>query len=279
MLSVIVFSSDGYSDCWDPFFSNFEKQFPKLENIEIILSTNTKNYSYKNLNIKVLTHGKDVPWSKRLRLSIEIAKNDIILPLAEDFLLLSKVNKNDFDKVLDLIVKEKAIDHIRILNAPVYKTEESNYEFLEKIASNTKKRFTYSPGFWKKNVLNKYIADHENPWVAEKMADLRSKIFDDGFYCVSKDYVNKNGQLYDTFFSGVIYKGKCAYYAVKFLQEEGFTDILKRGIIARDDMEEMRREAKKKLMLDIYPIIRSFFNISTLYLKEKIKGVKSQGRS
>jgi len=278
MLTFIVLSSDGYSDCWDPFFTLFEKRFPKIENMEIILSTNTKKYSYKELNIKVLTHGEDVPWSKRLRLSLEKSKNNIVLPLSEDFFLKSKVNEDVFTKVLELISKEKEIDHIRLLNAPVYKTKKSRYEFLEEIEVATRKRFTFSPGLWKKEVLKNYINDHENPWIVEKMGDYRSKILKDGFYCISKDYVNKNGQLYDTFFSGVIYKGKCQSFVVPFLEREGFTDILKRGIMTKEEVKSIKRNAKKNLLLDILPIFRSFINISMLYLRQKIKGIKHQGK-
>jgi len=271
MLSFIVLSSDGYSDCWDPFFISFEKRFPKIENIEIILSTNTKDYSYKNLNIKVLAHGKDMPWSKRLRLSLEKAKNDIVLPLSEDFLLRSEVNKDVFTKVLDLIIYEKGIDHIRLLRAPVYKTEKCDFEFLDKISAKTKKRFLFSPGLWKKDVLKKYINDHESPWIVEKMGDFRSKIYKDGFYCISNKYVKKNGQLYDTFFSGVIYKGKCQSFVVPFLEEEGFTEILKRGVMTKDERSALKREAKKNLIADFFSILKSFFNLIILYLGKKIK--------
>ncbi len=111
------------------------------------------------------------------------------------------------------------------------------------------------------------------------MSDFRSKIFIDGFYCVSKDYVKKNGQLYDTYFSGVIYKGNCQSFVVPFLEEEGFTDILKRGIMTKNEVKVLKQNAKKDLISDFSPIFRSFFNISMLYLKEKIKGIKSQGRS
>ncbi|MCK4562772.1 MAG: hypothetical protein KAT78_07685, partial [Flavobacteriaceae bacterium] len=78
--------------------------------MEIILSTNIKKYSYKNLDIKVLAHGKDMPWSRRLRLSLEKAKNDIVLPLSEEFFLISKVNEADFSKFLELITTKKEID-------------------------------------------------------------------------------------------------------------------------------------------------------------------------
>jgi len=270
MLSFIVLSSDGYSDCWDPFFISFEKRFPKIENIEIILSTNTKDYSYKNLNIKVLTHGKDAPWSKRLKLSLEAAKYKVVLPLSEDLLLRSKIKEKVFRKILNLISNNKEIDHIRLLNKGVYDTEKSNFEYLDKISKKTKRRFTYAPGLWKKDVLIKYIVDFENPWQAEKMSDFRSRIFKDYFYTISMEYVEQYGQLYDTFSSGVIYKGKCAFYVVPFLEEEGYTRILERGIMSKEDMKLVRKKAKWDLVYYLPSVMKSFLNI--LFLKlTKIK--------
>ena len=51
MLSLVILSSDGYSDCWDPLFYTLKKYFPGIEKYEIILSTNTKSYSFPGLNI------------------------------------------------------------------------------------------------------------------------------------------------------------------------------------------------------------------------------------
>lgn len=271
MLSFIVLSSDGYSDCWNPFFELFEKYFPKIQNMEIILSTNTKNYTHETLNIKTLSHGNNLPWSKRYKLCLEQAKNEIVLPLSEDFFLKSKINEEDFMTVFNLIRSEKEIDHIRLLNRGVFKTEKCEYPLLKKIATSTKKRFIFSPGLWKKQVLDKYLVDFENPWIAEKMGDYRAKIYKDGFYCISEEYVKEKGQLYDTFFSGVIYKGKCAHYVVSFLEKEGYTEILKRGIMSKSDMKEVKRKAKKKLVLDFFPIMRSLFHTINLYLKQRFK--------
>ena len=270
MLSFIVLSSDGYSDCWDPFFELLEKHFPKIPNMELILSTNTKTYTHKTLKIKTLNHGNDLPWSKRYKLSLAQAENEIVLPLSEDFFLKSKMDEKDFMTVFNLILNEKEIDHIRLLNRGVFETEKSNYDLLKKITPTTKKRFIFSPGLWKKKVLEKYLVDYENPWIAEKMGDFRSKIYKDGFYCISEDYVKEKGQLYDTFFSGVIYKGKCAHYVVSFLEKEGYTDILKRGIMSKSDMAEVKKKAKRRLILDFFPIMKSLTGVVFLYLKKKL---------
>lgn len=271
MLSFIVLSSDGYSDCWDPFFELFEKHFPNIPNMELILSTNTKNYTHKTLKIKILAYGNDLPWSKRYKLCLDQAENEIVLPLSEDFFLKSKIDEKDFMTALNHILNEKEIDHIRLLNRDIFETEKSSYSLLDKISLSTKKRFIFSPGLWKKQVLKKYLVDYESPWLAEKMGNLRAKIYKDNFYCISEDYVKEKGQLYDTFFSGVIYKGKCGHYVVSFLEKEGYTDILKRGIMSKSDMKDVKQKAKKKLVLDFFPIMRSLYHIITLYLKQRIK--------
>jgi len=271
MLTLILMSSDGYSDCWDPFFELFHKRFPKIKNMELLLSTNSKSYSYKDLDIKVLQHGKDISWSERLLLSLEKAKFNIILPISEDLLLRTKINEKVFLKVLDLISGVSEIDHIRLLNKGVYDTFDSEFEYLDQISYKTKRRFTYAPGLWKKEVLKKYIVDYENPWQAEKMADFRSKIFKDGFYTISMKYVEKYGQLYDTFSSGVIYKGKCAYYVEPFLNKEGFTKILERGIMSKEDMKRVRKRAKWDLLRYLPSVMKSFSNIVYLKMKNRNK--------
>ncbi len=270
MLSFIVLSSDGYSDCWDPFFDLFEKNFPNISDVEIILSSNTKRYNHKTLNIKSVTHSSKDSWSKRCKASLEKAKNDVVLPLSEDFFLLSKIDKTAFIELLNLMLGNDEIHHIRLLNVG-NKVKSSNFDRIDEITYDSNKRFIFSPGLWKKEVLLSYIADHENPWMAEKMGNIRSKIYKHNFYCVSKEYVDKNGQLYDTYFSGVIYKGKCPHYVVKFLKENGYTKILERGIISKAEMTEFKSNAKKNLILDFVPLSVSFLNIFKIFVKQKIK--------
>jgi len=271
MLSFIILSSDGYDDCWDPFFEQFEKNFPKEIDLEIILSTNEKNYSNNSLDIKVIKHGNNLAWSKRYLLCLEAAKYEVVLPLSEDFFLKSKMNYNAFKKVVQLISSREDIDHIRLLRKEVYKTTSSNIAMLDNITNDTKKRFIFSPGLWKKSVLKKYLLPHENPWIAEKMGDLRSKIYKHGFFCISKEYVEQNGQLYDTFFSGVVYKGKCAHYVVDFLTKEGYHKILERGIMSKEDMKAAKLKAKRNLIFSIIPIIHSYISVGRLYINEKIR--------
>ena len=75
--AIVVLSSDGYSDCWDPLFGSLLKYFPEIKNHEIILSTNSKEYNFHGLEVKCICHG-NAPWSKRLKNSLLEAKHDIV---------------------------------------------------------------------------------------------------------------------------------------------------------------------------------------------------------
>ena len=43
LFTVLVNSSDGFEDCWDPFFKLFDKYWPNC-NAPIILNTEKKTY-------------------------------------------------------------------------------------------------------------------------------------------------------------------------------------------------------------------------------------------
>lgn len=263
MLSIIVLSSDGYSDCWDPFFYLLHRNFPEALNFEIILSCNIKCYNYDGMNIKVLNHGLETPWSKRLKLSLDAAANDIVFVLVEDFFILSRMDISVFNNLLMMISTQKEIDHIRLLyKLGKVKTTESRYKFLDRIESRSKHRFLYLPGLWKKEVLRKYVTDFETPYMAEQMGDLRSMILDDGFFAISKSYLKKNGKLYDCPTSGAIIKGKWGKWLPERLEENDLDINLKlRGFKDKESNKKAKKEIYLYLLKNLGTTTRSFMSI------------------
>ena len=209
MLSIIILSSDGYSDCWEPLFTLLKKNFPSIDDCEILLSTNEKEYVHPELKIRSLKNGIETPWSRRLQMSLEQSSHDIVMIMVEDFFLLSKMSPEHFKIYLDLIKTDKKIDHIRLLyNQNKVAPISTDNPFIDRIPSFTNHRFLFLPGLWKKEVINKYVVDFESPHIAEKMGNYRSWILRDNFYCVSNDFISKNGKLFDCATSGAIIKGK-----------------------------------------------------------------------
>lgn len=269
MFSIIIYSSDAYSDCWNPFFKLFKKYFPLNENHEIILLTNVKKYQYPGLNIISLANGMDVAWSKRLRLGVEKAKNTIIFLIGDDFFLLSKVNQKLFNQQLELIVKNNKVDHIRLLHKlDKFKFSPSSFPSLSQINKYTKYRFLYAPSLWKKTVLLKYIVDFESPFMAEKMGTYRSWVLNHGFYCLSEDFIKKNGCIYNCGTSGVIAKGKWEKWAIPKLKEENLDiDFLIRGIKKDYGSKTNRNRARLTQLLKPISTFKSYSSVFLLVLK------------
>ena len=269
MISFIVLSYDGYSDCWDPFFTLLKKYFPESKEFEIILSTTTKSYEFEELNIKTLAHGRDATWGKRLKLSLEQAKYDIVLPLSEDYFLKSKVDFRWFSYFVDLISENKEIDHIRLLRYRVlWKAKKSKFNYLEKIEQYTKHRFLLIPGIWKKQALLAYLTDYEDAFMTEKISGIRSWIRKDGFYSVTEEFVQKFNQVYNTFNSGFVFKGKWVPWGTEFLKNENISiDFSRRGILTTEEMKKTRLKSKLAMIKNPKSSIKSIFSVFYLLLK------------
>lgn len=271
MVSVIVLSSDGYDDCWNPFFDLFAKNFPQAKNYEIILSTNSKDYHHEELKINVIRHGM-IPWSKRFKDSVKQAKHETIFMLVEDDFLKSPMDPNKFDEFVQLIQSDTGIDHIRLLST-FERTKMTSHRIgiLEEIAPKTKLRLTYLPGLWKKDVLLKYLVDYESPFMAEKIADWKSWLYKDGFYAVSREYVDLNGQFYDGMASGGIFRGKWADWVVPFFKKNNIEiDYDIRGFATDEFRSTTRLKSRIDLLKNPITTIRSFLSLSMVYLKVKI---------
>ena len=275
MVSVIVLSSDGYDDCWNPFFDLFAKNFPQAKNYEIILSTNSKDYHHEELEINVLKHGM-IPWSKRFKDSVKQARHDTIFMLVEDDFLMSPMDATMFEEFLRLIQNDPRIDHIRLLSTfERTKMTSNKIGLLEEIAPKTKLRLTYLPGLWKKDILLKYLVEYESPFMAEKIADWKSWLYKDGFYAVSREYVETNGQFHDGMASGGIFRGKWADWVVPFFKKNNIEmDYDLRGFATDEFRSTTRMKSRIDLLKSPVTTLRSFLSLTVVYLKVKILKLK-----
>jgi len=269
MLTIIVLSSDGYSDCWVPFFNLLKKNFPEIEKHRLILSTNTKSFNYSGLNIETIAHGKDVAWSERLKLSLEKATTDTVLILVEDLFLRSKIDHAMFNEFLLLMNDSNKIDHIRLLSTrDRTRTKKSELKNLDEIEQKTKLRFVYLPGLWKKKTLLKYLVDYESIFVSERLGDIRSWIYNHKFYTVTSERTDNEQQFYDCRPSGALLKGKWQKWIIPFLKENEIDiDFSKRGFVTDEFIKATRKKSKLDMLRNPILTFKSFFSILTLFIK------------
>jgi uncharacterized protein YdaU (DUF1376 family) len=115
LVTVLVNTSDGYEDCWEPFFTLFEKNWPNCK-YELLLNTELKIYKFKDLNIECIQTQKEIKkrltWSEGLKVALENVKTPFVLYFQEDL----KINytKEQIYRLVFAFSKEEqeAIDFI-----------------------------------------------------------------------------------------------------------------------------------------------------------------------
>lgn len=264
--SVLLYSSDAYRDCWDPFFDLWSKYFNSKLKYEVLLLNNSLDFKHAKVDVTPVNCGLEAPWSKRLRIGIEKAQSDIIFLIGDDFFPLSKVDTGLLESHYSLMMTNDGIDHIRFLYNPgKFKTKSSDFTNLEEILRFTKYRFLFAPSFWKKKSLLKYIVDFESPFMAEKMGTYKSWILNHGMYCVSKEYIERNGRPFDCGSSGVIVKGKWADWSVPLLEKERLgIDFSVRGIRKEEEKKAAMNMARANQLKDLQSTLRSYLSVLKL---------------
>lgn len=272
MFSFIVLSSDGYSDCWEPFFTLLLKNFPEVKKQEVILSTNFKDYSFNGLNIVTIKHG-NVSWSKRFKDTLLKAENEIVFVVLEDFFLKSKIDFNRFSFYLNLMSKDSnGIDHIRMLNILKTNVVPSEFYGLEKIITNTSHRYVLMPGLWRKSSLMEYISEHESPYMNEVMGNLKSNILNHGFYTISRQLIEEEGNFYNSATAGAIYKGKWAKWVPNFFTIENIAmDFTLRGFRTKEYRKMARFKTRMGVLIEPRSLLLSLKSLTTLILKNGYK--------
>jgi len=108
MLDVVIMSSDGYSDCWHPFYMLKDRYWSNCP-YKTYMVTETKNCEYFD------TIKKQGAWTKRLREALQELDSEYVLLMLEDYFIHSKV---DIKRI------EQCLNDIKLTNAIVY-----NFEF------------------------------------------------------------------------------------------------------------------------------------------------------
>lgn len=195
-VTIIVQSTDSFSDCWLPFFTLLNNYWPKCS-YPILLNTETKTFSFSDLNIRSteilkLSSGKWPTWSESLLLCLEKVKTETIFLILDDFFISHLVDVDSFEILLSMMV-----DH-RYSNITL--TEHGNHRpaiptsnpYLLSVSQKAKYRLSTSPGLWRKEALKSYIRRNESAWEFEIFGSRRAWRKPDTFF-IANPAVIKNG--------------------------------------------------------------------------------------
>lgn len=200
-LSLVVVSTDSYSDTWDVFFANFKKYWPEFRGNKYLI---TDTLLYSSYEVKTILPANNQyngfhDWGGRLLSCLNQIEEENILMVLEDYILIDFVSQSKISMLFKSF-QEKNIDFLSIgthdLNR---KGKASMRDEIVKVKKFTKYRLTTAPGIWKVNSLKKFLRRGLNPWQFEIIGTYASYFRKDKFYMLNRMKYNLNYEVFPYF--------------------------------------------------------------------------------
>ncbi|MBC6607475.1 hypothetical protein H8B13_11660 [Hymenobacter sp. BT188] len=262
--SILVSSTDSYSDCWVPFFTLFKKYWPHYQG-RIFLSTETKDFSFPGLDITCtrvarFTGSVNTPHGERLLEAFKQIDTDIVVYLHEDMFLDHYVPEEKVQQLVDTML-EHQMTYIGLVESgnqgPFHP---SDFPDLWEVDHSDSYLFSAMASMWNIRRIARYFRPHENPWQTEFYVNRRVKPTKERFYTINRDLYSYPDHAIIPFapITG-IYRGKWHRDAVVdlFAAEGIEIDYSLRGFYTPgiDDEEPPKELSFKKLLSVVKSII------------------------
>lgn len=191
--SILVNSSDGFEDCWEPFFALFDRYWPSC-NAPIFLNTETKVGAIRQRPVistqvaKSARADRPLTWSQCLSAALGQIGTPLVLYMQEDYFLERPVAASLVDEMADLMMKDDHVRHIGLTDigscAPFQPTDDPR---LWRISRRSRYRVSTQAGLWRVSTLASYVRPWENGWMFELFGTVRARRRNELFLTLNRD--------------------------------------------------------------------------------------------
>ena len=212
--SILINSSDGFEDCWQPFFVLFNKYWPDCD-APILLNTERKNWAIEELSVRCtqvalrLTKMKRLTWSECLMAALDQVETPLVLYLQEDYFLEQSVDVSLVKDMANLMISDPSVKHIGLTHfgscGPFSPASDPR---LWKISPKSKYLISTQAGLWKVDTLKAYIRAWENGWMFEIFGTRRARRKGELFLTLNRDVYNPENKLAIQYLHTGIIKGQ-----------------------------------------------------------------------
>lgn len=254
--AILVVSCDKYIKLLDCFFKQF-KRFYDSKDVDIYLSLEKKSYSYEGLNITVINDFDGSPWSRRVKNALKRIDKKAVLLLLDDFIIESKVDTDEIEKLGNSICADDSIAHFALTTVPMKNdSDKIYYDRYYKRHRFGRYKTTLQAGMWNRDELISVLSDNDNAWSTEIYANIRSYLSDRNYFAIS-DKKFKPIDYNDGFFcvGGKQNETEIARLSKKIgvdLHVEGIES--NNGIIIRDNISFIRR-VLRRIRITLYQFL------------------------
>ncbi len=237
-LTVLVNSTDTFSDCWPPFFQLFKRYWPSCP-CHVVLNTETREHSDTELQLACSKVQASDPagsprlaWSDCLIRCLDVVRTPLVLYLQDDYFLNGPVDQAFVAQCVDVMI-ENNVPHIRLMEVDTRARYQKTHlhPLLWEIDQRANYRVSLQAGLWGVAALRGLLRTGESAWTFERRGSVRAMSRPDVFLCQSLDHFNHQGRYPIPYQPTGIVKGK--WYApavVELFAANGISvDYAKRG--------------------------------------------------
>jgi hypothetical protein len=233
--TVVVGSTDSYSDCWYPFFTLWARHWPDCP-FRVVLVTERAQYDHPGLTIRcaqVAKDGERLAWSDALGRALDEIGSRYVLWTTDDLFLQRRVDTAEMERLLALA---DSLRLAQLLLAPI--GPDSAYALdratgLWSIHRGFRYYLSLMPALWDRVRFRSLLRRGENPWQMELLGSRRARRQADRFMSVAPSALyGRWSWPMDPYTTGIT-KGRWEPDVVRFFAAEGLAvDLVSRGLRA-----------------------------------------------
>lgn len=242
-ITILLTTSDKYSDAWQPFMHFWNINCQKL-NFPIVINSETKIFETDNPNIRTHLSKPNLPWSKRMINCLKTIKSKYVLLCLEDYFIQSSVDEEIFFAAVDTMENDKNIGVIQFaIDIPCrYDKSVIVNKYFSPVPILKADRHTHNGriycvlSLYRTDYLKKLLVPTESPWEFEIYGTLRSQYFKEKVYREREDHKRCFNYLIEPKYGYGISRGKWLPKNVELFQKFNIdVDFSNIGILSADE--------------------------------------------
>lgn len=249
--TVFVNSSDGFEDCWDPFFTLFKKYWPQCR-APILLNTERKEFRHRLLDVTStkVAQGSDtrLTWSQCTLAGLSRVATPLVMYFQEDYFLQRQLDHKRLMDAVRLMVARPEVKHIALTKfGSLGPYDRYSEPWLLTIGPRARYRISTQAALWRVDTLSSYVVPEENGWMFEIYGTWRAWRRRECFLIARFD-AEQGGPVVDYLHTGVI-KGKWLRGIQDVFAKNGITvDYSRRGFYVSKPAVVRRFETGGRLL-------------------------------
>lgn len=208
--TVLVNSSDGFEDCWEPFFTLLARHWPECP-APVVLNTETRDWSCRHIPVRctrvqtISGLSRRLTWSECLAGALRTVETPLVLYLQEDYFLQARVDSAAIEDFIRMMLEDPEIRHVGLTHfgacGPFEPTPDPR---LGAVPRKARYRISTQGGLWRLEALRSYLEPEENGWMFEIYGTQRSRRRNDRFLTVNPEWFGPGRRVLDYLHTGII---------------------------------------------------------------------------